>query len=302
MTLHFTISPTAKLSRGPPPEAMQEGTALDSFVCEWKGGHIILVWGQAALQVICKSILLKQKQFVTNLSQIIPVAAPYRVVVFDSNPRSLTAPLIQLYGGLPTLVIDISGVALLELLHIVSASERLLWGFNLPFWSSIVTPIDKDCLTLTTLYQLLHGSKRIASEDFEPLLRQLEEATRRATPEVCGSCFGSLSGGEGARAVGCTHRLCRNCAIFKMGCRHREHKLEVFMIPHTQDEESQPKEANDAIDDATFVCSNGGCEKDSHFDIICQSCWLVTYCSEQCKEDHYEEHSLYCAPGGDSSS
>ncbi len=249
---------------------------LPRFVTEWDGPHIILVWSPAALESIKKSCLLKSKANVTNLDHIITRDCIYRVYVFDSRPAKRLVSNVQLFGGTPTLVVDVSNVLCADIVRFCSEQEqRTIWAFNIPFWSHYFKVIDQQA-NVTQLAVLLEGNTEYEDED----LRALEELTRISARSYCSSCF-VCTIEKLTPTCGGYHYICVDCSDNKKDCFHASHKRELV---------------NDYVydGDVRFTCSYNECTDAANATITCERCNLCFYCSQLCKELHHEAHQMDC--------
>lgn len=251
---------------------------LPRLVKEWEHQHVILVWSRAALEAVAKSSLLKLQRNVTTF-----VAKPedvYRIVVFDSKPVKRQVSTIQLYGGEPTLAIDISNVVIEDVIKFCSKRQHVIWAFNIPYWSHFFKVIDEhaklDDVMILTLYNDSHGI-----EDY----RHLEESTRmsvQAKQSMCSCCMKKMV--KCVENSTCGHYVCVDCMEKRLECKHSDHRREFVSI----------------LDVNTFKsCSNPECLECIYFDgldkeIVCEQCNMCFYCSDLCKAVHFYSHQFEC--------
>lgn len=250
--------------------------SLPSFVKEWSAdGHVILVWKRDALLAVKSSPLLKYKHNVTNLDHIIKDDNIFRIVVFDSKPNKRLVSNTQLYGGAPTLVVDISSILYADVVDFCSKRENVL-AFNIPFWMHYFKVVDEHTNVVELLSFLVEGNNDIANKEE---LRKLEECTRlseEAQQDFCSCCFACNGGNNVIKP--CGHYACAECVNTKRECLNTQHK----------------KEFNLGFVDEFTKCSNVDCNDSYDREISCQQCHLYFYCSRLCRELHCIEHRITC--------
>src|SRR5271163_244463 len=140
---------------------------------KWPYDDVILVWGANALNTVNTSGLIKSCRCFNH----------YSVVVFDASPPKMTATMVQLWGGMPTLVINAKEIINID--HLYDPEKRTIWGLNLPFWSRFVAPID-GFSDFTAFARLLAGTKVVQPAKINDALKFFVNST--ATPNVCFGC------------------------------------------------------------------------------------------------------------------
>lgn len=204
---------------------------LPWFCVRWSGLHVFLVWGANALSALSSSRLLKYSKNCVNMDHVAKKNDCFKILVFDHDERLVGVLDRQIYGGIPTLVIDVSRIDLTQLYQL-EQDNRTIWGFNLPFWFRFITPVTaENASNHFGLEQFFQGSSIVNPDQIPGAVKELVACTRNdSTENLCTTCFETLCAEENLEwtrdADECvlSHPICRACKSLNGLCYHVSHK------------------------------------------------------------------------------
>lgn len=188
---------------------------MPTFVLYWPHKIILLVW--RSLDEFCDACpLLKDSSNRRVLS--LEKQEEYKVVVFDSYPEKLPASLLNLYGGYPILVYDVSTLGNEYLFQLDILKDKQIYALYLPFYLSYAK---------TTLATDLFINRKRGS-NLEDELKKFNKINWNA---MCCCCFGNLNGLGTIYHEwmdGSEHKMCQFCMLEDKTCNHITHEFDMM--------------------------------------------------------------------------
>lgn len=207
------------------------------WVQEWPSYcAIILVWGSKALDRVAQT---KATKWEDNISTHYQTFAPLgmRVVVFDGVPANLNSGEVQMFGGRPTLVIDMSQRDHISMLIPFLKQRKHVICLNTPFY--LGTPVIRLCrfVDAKPLIELLNGSAVFTNDTLkiEALRETIQDSVDHdLDSKTCHSCMKVCASQAIVRhvSIDCSegHSFCVSCDMARNTCYHPEHKR-TFNLP-----------------------------------------------------------------------
>jgi len=191
---------------------------------------IILVWGETALSTVNTS---NGMMYPANTScyEILIKNNHMRVVVFDSNPLTHTHMDVQLFGGAPTLVIDMSKDNYTSTLMPLLRGRDKVICLNTPFY------LEKPAIHVTRsseigqLKFLMEGSRKFNDELQNSILSNLVTKARDSPldEKTCSSCMGIFNELV-SNDLECGHLVCSDCWLSSQQCYHPQHTRGFLLV------------------------------------------------------------------------
>ncbi len=177
---------------------------MTSFIEEWNGDTVIIVWGNAALKLLLRHFGCKGISF--------PDTSPYVLLNTGGGPtgrQKNTSSLVRLFGcDAPVLCYDASEYDAQHLPCNSSRDDCETWALGIPYWHSCFTHTDFDGGAV---------KERFAWSDV--FIRELMASLQHRP--MCYGCF-STENIDLAIRLQCNHTTCSYC----LTCYHSSHQKE----------------------------------------------------------------------------
>ena len=191
---------------------------------------IILVWGDTALSNVNTS---DGMMYYANTSRYETLIKDnhMRVVVFDSNPLTHTHMDVQLFGGTPTLVIDMSVCNYISTLIPLLRGRDKVICLNTPFYLEKPAIHVNRSSEIGQLKFLMEGSRKFNNDLQNIIFSKLVAQSRDSKLDVktCSSCMGMFDELM-ANDLECMHLVCNNCWLSSQQCYHPHHTRGFLLL------------------------------------------------------------------------